>query len=78
MKIQIATAALVLGSVPAFAQATGVSNPEPVVITASDDTAAQAPAADSGRRPLTAKPQAGTRLRLLRCYGRGLWALCSL
>ncbi len=61
MKIQIATAALVLGSVPAFAQATGVSNPEPVVITASDDTAAQAQAADSGRRPLTAKPQAGTQ-----------------
>ena len=47
MKIQIATAALILGSVPAFAQATGVSNPEPVVITASDDTAAQAPAAAS-------------------------------
>ena len=60
MKIQIATAALILGSVPAFAQATGVSNPEPVVITASDDTAAQAPAADTGRRPLIAKPQAGT------------------
>jgi hypothetical protein len=60
MKIQIATAALVLGSVPAFAQATGVSNPEPVVITASDDTATQTPAADGGRRPLTAKPQAGT------------------
>jgi hypothetical protein len=59
MKIQIATAALVLGSVPAFAQATGVSNPEPVVITA-DDTATQTPAADTGRRPLTAKPQAGT------------------
>jgi hypothetical protein len=60
MKIQIATAALVLGSVPAFAQATGVSNPEPVVITASDDTATQTPATDTGRRPLTAKPQAGT------------------
>src|SRR5580704_2658590 len=59
MKILIATAALVLGSVPAFAQATGVSNPEPVVITA-DDTATQTPAADTGRRPLTAKPQAGT------------------
>jgi hypothetical protein len=60
MKIQIATAALVLGSVPAFAQATGVSNPEPVVITASDDTATETPDADGGRRPLTAKPQAGT------------------
>jgi hypothetical protein len=60
MKIQIATAALVFAAVPAFAQATGVSNPEPAVITASDDTATQAPAAESGRRPLTAKPQAGT------------------
>jgi len=61
MKIQIATAALVFAAVPAFAQATGVSNPEPAVITATDDTATpQAPAAESGRRPLTAKPQAGT------------------
>ena len=60
MKIQIATAALVFAAVPAFPQATGVSNPEPVVITASDDTATQAPAAETGRRPLTMKPQAGT------------------
>lgn len=60
MKIQIATAALIFAAVPAFAQATGVSNPEPAVITASDDTATQAPAAETGRRPLTAKPQAGT------------------
>jgi hypothetical protein len=60
MKIQIATAALVFAAVPAFPQATGVSNPEPAVITASDDTATQAPAAETGRRPLTAKPQAGT------------------
>jgi hypothetical protein len=58
MKIQIATAALVFAAVPAFAQATGVSNPEPVVITASDDTATQTP--DAGRRPLAAKPNAGT------------------
>ncbi|HMH14606.1 MAG TPA: hypothetical protein VK578_16025 [Edaphobacter sp.] len=57
MKVKIATAALVFAAVPAFAQATGVSNPEPVVITTSDDTA---PAADAGRRPLTAKPKAGT------------------
>lgn len=60
MKIQIATAALVFAAVPAFSQATGVSNPEPAVITANDDTATQAPAAETGRRPLTAKPQAGT------------------
>ncbi|HEY6412086.1 MAG TPA: hypothetical protein VIX42_00265 [Edaphobacter sp.] len=60
MKVQIATAALVFAAVPAFAQATGVSNPEPVVITATDDTATTTPAADQGRRPLTAKPQAGT------------------
>ncbi len=60
MKIQIATAALVFAAVPAFAQTTGVSNPEPAVITASDDTATQSPATDTGRRPLTAKPQAGT------------------
>jgi hypothetical protein len=60
MKIQIATAALVFAAVPAFPQATGVSSPEPAVITASDDTATQSPAAETGRRPLTAKPQAGT------------------
>jgi hypothetical protein len=61
MKIQIATAALVFAAVPAFAQTSGVSNPEPAVITATDDTATpQAPAAETGRRPLTAKPQAGT------------------
>lgn len=59
MKIQIATAALVFASVPAFAQTTGVSNPEPAAITASDDTVTQTPA-EPGRRPLTAKPQAGT------------------
>jgi hypothetical protein len=60
MKVQIATAALVFAAIPAFAQNTGVSNPEPAVITASDDTATQSPAAETGRRPLTAKPQAGT------------------
>jgi hypothetical protein len=60
MKLQIATAALVFAAVPAFAQATGVSNPEPDVITTSDDTTSQAPAADAGRRPLVAKPHAGT------------------
>jgi hypothetical protein len=61
MKIQIVTAALVFAAVPAFAQTSGVSNPEPVVITATDDAATpQAPAAETGRRPLTMKPQAGT------------------
>jgi hypothetical protein len=60
MKIQIATVALVFAVVPAFAQTSGVSNPEPAVISASDDTATQAPATETGRRPLTAKPQAGT------------------
>jgi hypothetical protein len=61
MKVQIATAALVLASVPAVAQSTGVSAPEPAVITTSDDSATQSPAGDAtGRRPLNAKPQAGT------------------
>lgn len=57
MKVQIATAALVFAAVPAFGQATGVSNPEPVVITTSEDAA---PAVDAGRHPLAAKPSAGT------------------
>jgi hypothetical protein len=41
MKIQITTAAFVLAAVPAFAQKamTGVSNPEPTVISATDDGA---------------------------------------
>jgi hypothetical protein len=42
MKIQITTAALVLAAVPTFAQKTmtGVSNPEPATISATDDSAA--------------------------------------
>lgn len=42
MKIQITTAALVLAAVPTFAQKamTGVSNPEPAVISTTDDSAA--------------------------------------
>ncbi len=41
MKIQITTAALVLAAVPAFSQspATGVSNPDPAVISSTDDAA---------------------------------------
>lgn len=67
MKIQIATAAIVLAAVPAVAQnsRTGVSNPEPAAITTTDDNTAtpavHTPASDTiGRHPLTAKPQAGT------------------
>ncbi len=71
MKIQIATAALVFAAVPAFSQATGVSNPEAAVITANDDTATQAPAAETGRRPLTAKPQAGTPVTASDAAGTG-------
>jgi len=62
MKVQIATAALVLAAVPGIAQNTGVSNPEPVPITTTsdDNVTASAPASDAaGRRPLAAKPQAG-------------------
>src|SRR6516164_3561051 len=53
MKVQIATAALVFAAVPAIAQSamTGVSNPEPAVITANDDIDATAQ---------KAKPAAGT------------------
>jgi hypothetical protein len=45
MKLQITTAALVLAAVPTFAQSaqsglTGVSNPEPAVISTTDDSAA--------------------------------------
>jgi hypothetical protein len=41
MKVQLTTAALVLAAVPAFAQSalTGVSKPEPAVISTTDDTA---------------------------------------
>ncbi|HTD96321.1 MAG TPA: hypothetical protein VK627_05310 [Edaphobacter sp.] len=64
MKIGITTAALVLAAVPAVAQNahTGVSNPDSVVITTTDDTApaTQAPAGETGRHALTAKPSAGT------------------
>ncbi|MBB5330786.1 hypothetical protein [Tunturiibacter gelidoferens] len=51
MKMHITTAALVLAAAPAFSQnaMTGVSNPDPVAITSSDDTATQG---------VTAKPSA--------------------
>jgi hypothetical protein len=51
MKMHITTAALVLAAAPAFSQSamTGVSHPDPVAITSSDDAAAQA---------VTAKPSA--------------------
>ena len=54
MKIQITTAALVLAAVPAFSQspAMGVSNPDPAVISSTDDAAPVTP------RPLTTKPSA--------------------
>ncbi|HEY6375601.1 MAG TPA: hypothetical protein VIX90_08760 [Edaphobacter sp.] len=58
MKIQIATAALVFGSVAAQAQMTGVSHPDPAVVTTNDDSAATGDA--TARRPLSAKPSAGT------------------
>jgi hypothetical protein len=54
MKLHITTAALVLTAVPAFSQSPnmGVSNPDPAVITSSDDAAPVTP------RPLTPKPSA--------------------
>ena len=57
MKLQITTAALVLVAVPALAQTTGVSNPEPVTITTTDDNAAT-PALTP--RTQSAKPSAAT------------------
>lgn len=56
MKIQITAAAFILATVPALAQATGVSNPDPVIITADD-----APATPTlTPRTEPAKPAAGT------------------
>jgi hypothetical protein len=57
MKLQITTAALVLVAVPALAQNTGVSNPDPVTITTTDDNGAQ-PALTP--RTQSAKPSAAT------------------
>jgi hypothetical protein len=57
MKLQITTAALVLVSVPAFAQATGVSNPDPVTITTTDDNTAKPVLTP---RTQAAKPSAAT------------------
>jgi hypothetical protein len=57
MKLQITTAALVLVAIPALAQTTGVSNPEPVAITTTDDNAAQPGLTP---RTQTAKPSAAT------------------
>jgi hypothetical protein len=56
MKIQITTAALVLAAVPALAQTTGVSNPEPAVITTTGDSAPPV----LKPRVAPAKPSAGT------------------
>ncbi|HEX7158274.1 MAG TPA: hypothetical protein VF214_04640 [Edaphobacter sp.] len=56
MTIRIATATLVLASLPVAAQTqrTGVSNPDNAAVTANDDSApSQQPAAATGRRPLT-------------------------
>lgn len=59
MKVQITIAALALAAIPTLAQSalTGVSNPDPVVITTTDDSAA-APALTP--RTQAAKPPAGT------------------
>jgi len=59
MKVQITTAALILAVVPALAQSarTGVSNPDPVVITTTDDSA---PTPVLTPRTQAAKPSAGT------------------
>ncbi len=63
MKVQIAAAALVFGSVATQAQMTGVSHPDPAVVTANDDSASTPAPASTGdataRRPLSAKPSAG-------------------
>jgi hypothetical protein len=52
MKVQIATAALVLAAVPTFAQSgmTGVSNPDPAVISTTDDSTAM-PALKQREKP---------------------------
>ena len=70
MKVHVTTAALVLATAPGFvghgfAQMTGVSSPEPVVITTSpDENAATTP------RPLTAaKPSAATPAGKDEVYG---------
>jgi hypothetical protein len=61
MKVQIATAALVLAAIPGIAQSTGVSNPEAAPITTTSDDNVTTSASDAaGRHPLAAKPQAGT------------------
>ncbi len=64
MKIALTTATIALVSVPAFAQSarTGVSTPEPVVITAQPDetvTVKVQPAKPSAAIPMTAAPGSG-------------------
>jgi hypothetical protein len=56
MKIQITTAALVLAAVPTFAQKTmtGVSNPEPATISATDDSVTTPQMKPSAGIPATA------------------------
>jgi hypothetical protein len=59
MKLQISTAALVLAALPALAQSprTGVSTPDPVTITATDDTApTPSPAKPSAAIPVQPAP----------------------
>ena len=65
MKIQVASAVLVIAAVPAFGQMTGVSSPDPAVITATPDVAPKPVAKPSPAIPADAP--AG-----------GLWSLCSL
>ncbi len=64
MKLHLTTAALVIAAVPALAQSTmtGVSNPEPAIITTSDDTA-------TTPKPSAAKPSAATPAPAGEVYG---------
>jgi hypothetical protein len=58
MKIHLTTAALMIAAAPAFAQTSGVSQPDSTPITATDDAVAPAQTAPTVRRPLTEKPSA--------------------
>ena len=53
-KIQVASAVLVIAAVPAFGQMTGVSNPDPAVITATPDVAPKPAAKPSPAIPADA------------------------
>ncbi len=56
MKIHLTTAALVLAAFPALAQTSGVAHPDPDVISATEDNAAQVSPAE--RTPSAEKPSA--------------------